>query len=351
MSGRGPIAFDECKPEHSHLIQGLATIRSEGFTNVTKASSQLVHAQAPFIWFYNPEDLMSESPKLGVEIFKSMHKRPEDISRFDFATSVTQTEVEADQILAAEIKPSRYPQEYWRGLRFYVNNLEKNQIIFTPDFVKYAELAVRKMTVKYSARIPLVTSSDFLFKFVKLCATIACATFNAKKVNDDRGFIIEVDKEHIEAGIKFIYMLYDKPTFAYDVYSSRRESKLVIAEPDLCLKEFQDTFGVHWLQVVKMLVDLPHITPMTLNYFAPGENAKVKMMIQILSVNNIFAIGETLGHSTKMSLTKAGRELFLKWMEIYSSEENESDLPKLETEDVMSYIDDLIAKQKEGKEK
>lgn len=322
MHQRGPILFDECKPEHSGILQSMATARSDGFVNIVKAGSQLVGGNAPLIFFYNPDEMLESSPGLGVEKFRRFFKRPEDVSRFDFVTSVTINEVPVSLILDSKLRNSVYRRELWRGLRNFCGNLRGDDFIFDEDFENNIGVAVETMTAKYSSSIPLITQSDFIYKLVKLAATVAASTYSVVETDEKvteyvlrEGEIqqeevpkrkVVVTVQHLAAAIKLVYLWYDKPSFAYDQFSKRKK---VESEPnkELCIEVFSSTFGEYTANVAQILYDNPFFSQATLGMVAPTDSQMVKKLVQIWSINGLW----TVGQQGTVTITPKGSEVLL----------------------------------------
>jgi hypothetical protein len=214
------VMIDEVQELHPKEISRLSRVRSEGIAEIVKIVREVTRANTRLVWLANPRNgrLMS-TYNHGVEALTELIGAVEDISRFDLVLAVTTGEV-ASETINTVIKHSstdgdKYPPEIARALVMWAWSRTVSQIKFTNKATKQIINDAIRLSKEYSPIIPLIQSQNCRIKLAKIAAAIAARLFST----DKNGENLIVDKEHAICARRLIRVLYNRPSFAYDLFS------------------------------------------------------------------------------------------------------------------------------------
>jgi hypothetical protein len=196
-------------------ISNLSSIRSSGRAEINKIKHDKARAATRMIWLSNPrsEKMMGEY-QYGVEAIQELIGRPEDISRFDFAIGVTQTDISADVINA--VRPPPEPEPRWRNLRELIRwvwQLQATDVEITKEACEAIMSIAKSQSDTYTSNIPLVEPSEQRIRLARVSAAVAARCFS------EHGGGLVVKPRHVEFADYFMRKCFDHNALKYDRYA------------------------------------------------------------------------------------------------------------------------------------
>ncbi len=290
------------------LIDVLSSTRSEGVVRISKAASAQFPARVRSIWLANPGmgRLMSELGISGVEVIPRLIGQPEDIARFDFALTLSQTDVSVDLINSVS-EPERpvYPRELCQKLLAWIYSRKPDQVVFTADATSAVMQTAIDMYNQYDPTIPLVEPADQRNRVAKVAVSVAAQCFSTNPTGEE----IVVRPEHVAAARELFTMWYNKPTMGYDRYSVKIREQRQIRDVQEVYTLFKDTLAPHGKRLAEELLRLDQFTERSFGTIVPTQNVFARSVLQILYSNRCIKLVDH-GRRENYELTSS----FIAWL-------------------------------------
>jgi len=144
----------------------------------------------------------------------------EDIARFDMAMTVEAADVDSRTINSRreEVRPMRHSKEAHREMLRWVWTRKREEVIFSEGTVPLILEQAIEIGSRYVDTPPLVQGANVRLKIARVAAAIAARLFST----DESFSKVVVEKRHVMSAIKFLDMLYSKPSFGYASLSRER---------------------------------------------------------------------------------------------------------------------------------
>jgi len=211
------LAIDEFKKLSTEDISNLASIRTTGIAEINKVQSGKTTARTRLLCFSNPRSnrKMAVYSK-GILAMKELVGNPEDISRFDFALIVADTEIPQTDINEFLFKTTehKYISEYCKNLVLWAWTRKKEDIEFLPETEKIILQQAMMMAEEYDSSIPLVTPAQQRVKLARMALSLA-TRLNSTTTGDN----VVVYPAHAEYVFNWLRKIYNKTSMGYDLYS------------------------------------------------------------------------------------------------------------------------------------
>lgn len=207
-----------------NIIEQMSAVRSSGRAQVSKIVSQETFARTRTIWISNPVDgrPIQATNNGAIDAIQKLITNPEDIARFDMAMVAAQEDVNSAVINSAN--PPRAPH---RATRDLASSLVTWSWSRRPDQVQWGQGVERHVLAcaeelggRYIADPPLVQPENVRIKLARLSVAVAARLFS----HDGSAETVLVQKEHVDAAVELLDMLYSKRWFGYADHS-RKEIK------------------------------------------------------------------------------------------------------------------------------
>lgn len=254
LNDRKLLCIDEVSGLTHQDIANMSQIRSSGIAEITKIQTERTFARTRLVWLSNPRtDIPVSYFNSGVDIIKDLIGKPEDIARFDLALVMAASEVPKEVINAAARKkiPHKYIGKICRNLIMWVWSRKADQIKINNETTATILKVAENICNKYSSDIPIVTMSEQKIKIARLSVALAARLFSTDKTHTQ----IVVLPEHVLCLEKYLNYIFDKPAFAYDIWSRSRRNALTLKAEDE-VKERILQFGP---EVVDVFMDLKQV--------------------------------------------------------------------------------------------
>lgn len=296
------------------LIDVLSSTRSEGVARISKAASAQFKARVRAIWLANPGmgKLLSELGLSGVEVIGRLIAQPEDIARFDFALTLSQSDVSVDLInRVTSPDPPHFPRELARHLLAWIYSRRPEQIIFQGGAENAVMAVSKEMYERYDAAIPLVEPADQRTRVAKVAVSVAAQCFST----DPTGEYIIVQPEHVYAAKWLFNLWYDKPVMGYNRFSDRVREDRTIRDTTEVKRLFDEQFAPNGRRLAEELLRLDQFSERTFGTIVPGSGIFTRNAIQMLYNNRCIRLVEH-GRREFYELTGA----FVQWLRVYINE-------------------------------
>jgi hypothetical protein len=204
-----------------NIIEQMSAVRSSGRAQVSKIVSQETFARTRTIWISNPVDgrPIQATNNGAIDAIQLLIKNPEDIARFDFAMVAAQEDVNS-----AIINSATPPHADHRATRDLASALVTWAWSRSPDQVHWGKGVERHVLAsaedlggRYIADPPLVQPENVRVKLARLSVAVAARLFS----HDGTGESVLVLKEHVDAAVELLDMLYGKRWFGYLDHSKK----------------------------------------------------------------------------------------------------------------------------------
>jgi hypothetical protein len=285
----GPICLDEYsysgqQRQQLTVLDHLSSTRASGITKITKAASASYPSRVRLILIANPGEgrFMQDIGGNGVEIIKRLVTQPEDIARFDVAMSVTQQEVNADQIndLTPPTNP-RWTQAMHRTLLAWAWSRRPEQVVWKDRAEEAVIDIANKMVEMYDASIPLVEPAYQRMRVAKLAVSVAAQVFSS----DETGQNIVVRPEHVHTAAQLFVTWFNKASFGYDKYSHRLRTERFVLSPADVYALLDQVFGDHKVMLANNLMRTHKFNHNTFGNIVPMRFTDITPTIQRLLLN------------------------------------------------------------------
>lgn len=215
------VIIDEFKDMKKEEISQLTSIRTTGIAELNKVSKARTVAKTRFLCFSNPaSERKMNTYSNGILAIKELIGAPEDISRFDFAVTVADNEVDQLKINSylTENKPHKYTSDLCHNLVIWAWTRSRDNIVFTPDAEKAILEYSLMLNEEYDSSIPLVVPAEQRIKLARLSTSLAIRLFST----DSNYEKVVVTPAHVEVIYDYLRELYNKPSMGYDLYSNTK---------------------------------------------------------------------------------------------------------------------------------
>lgn len=225
LNDRRLVILDEASGLSKHTISLMSGIRTSGIAEVVKIEGGTTKARCRLIWISNPRK-DDDNAFLGVDLIEALIGNPEDISRFDFAMSVSTEDVSSEIVNSVRIpsKP-KYAAEDCQNLILWAWSRTPEQVRFTEDGLQEVFRRAIQLGNTFVDSPPLIQSANVREKIARIAVAIAARTFSC----DESGEEIIVTSSHVRDAAKYINFLYSKPKFGYKKISKAEKISRRIA--------------------------------------------------------------------------------------------------------------------------
>lgn len=203
------------------IIENMSSIRSSGIAEIVKIDTQETKARTRLIWIGNPGDgvVMKDMARGALQAMETIFKMPEDIARFDLATSAASDDV-PDEVVNMPREDRRrvrhrYTSDLCSLLVTWAWSRRRDQVIFEEGVERYIFEIASKLGRVYVPSPPLIQAQNVREKLARVAVAIAARVFST----DETGENVIVGHEHVDAAEKLINMLYKMPSFGYYEHS------------------------------------------------------------------------------------------------------------------------------------
>ncbi|MEK0324769.1 MAG: CHC2 zinc finger domain-containing protein [Nitrosopumilus sp.] len=219
LNDRRLIVIDETTGLRQEDIALMSGIRETGVAEITKIESQKARARVRKIWIGNvrpPKRDLSDYDH-GCLALMDLIGMPEDIARFDFATSASADEVSSATVNSARENtiPLSFTDRDAADLILWAWSRDRDTIVFEQEALDACYKYAIEMGDYYTSDLPLVLAANQRIKLARVAAAIAARLFST----DDEGELIIVKEEHVDVARWFFDKMYQKESFGYGVLS------------------------------------------------------------------------------------------------------------------------------------
>jgi hypothetical protein len=230
INDRRLVVLDEASGLSQDVISQLSDIRSRGMAQLTKVESQQTRARCRIIWISNPRKGrgVDEKKTEGIDIIEELIGNPEDISRFDFAMSVRESDVPGSKINDPDsrpIVPHVYTSALCHELVLWAWSRKAHNIVWKPEAERAVYTAAEWLGQAYIPSPPLIQRAQVREKIARLAVALASRTFST----DDTGQNVVVEYAHVKDASEFLNGVYSYDNFGYARVSKRYRRNRSIA--------------------------------------------------------------------------------------------------------------------------
>lgn len=221
LNDRRLVVLDEASGLSQEIISQLSDVRSRGEAQLTKVERHQTKARCRLIWISNPRKshFVDEKKYDGIDLIEDLIGNPEDIARFDFAMSVSQSDVSGSEInrFDRDKVDHVYTSDLCRELILWAWSRKPDQVIWEDDAYRQVYKQAEALGKRYIDDPPLIQRSNVREKIARTSVALAARTFSA----DETGENIVVGIEHVNGAVKFLDGLYSMDNFGYRRLSKR----------------------------------------------------------------------------------------------------------------------------------
>lgn len=241
LNDRRLVVLDEISGLSVEQISQLSALRSSGVAQLQKVLAERANARTRLLWLSNPRNGKAmASYQYGVDAVQPLIGNHEDISRFDIAMTVANSDVDASSInVRHKDHKTRYTSKACNALIHWAWSRKPEQIKWTDDATDACLKAALEMGDKYNQNPPLVQAAAVRWKLARMATAIAMRLFSA-----DENLNCVVTVQHVKAAAAFMDRVYGMPGFGYLARSERKN------------KDKAEAVG-HLDDVVAMLHNMP----------------------------------------------------------------------------------------------
>jgi len=249
------VCIDELSDMDEEIIGLLSGVRTTGIASINKIVGAKTQANTRFLCCSNPR---GKGRKLatyskGVLAIKELIGKVEDISRFDLAIIVADSEVDQKEIDKNYTKtiPHKYKSHLCHNLILWAWTRKKDDIVFMPGTEKHILELAYKLTETYHSDIPLVTPSVQRIKLARMAVALAVRLFST----DEEGEKVMVYPEHAEYIFNYLNRMYSSPAMGYDLHSEYKTKsvKFITANNQKLIDEFRSM--PNWKRLKDLLLE------------------------------------------------------------------------------------------------
>jgi hypothetical protein len=196
---------------------------------LTKVERHQTKARCRLIWISNPRKskFVDEKKYDGIDLLEDLIGNPEDIARFDFAMSVSQSDVKSSDINSFERDkvPHVYTGDLCRELIVWAWSRKPDQIDWEDDAYRKVYAGAEWLGKRYVDHPPLIQTTNVREKIARVAVALAARTFSS----DETGERIVVKLAHVVDAVKFLDELYSYDNFGYLRLSQRQHRNYRLA--------------------------------------------------------------------------------------------------------------------------
>lgn len=230
LNDRRLVILDEVSGLSQDIISRLSDIRSRGEAQLTKVERHQARARCRLIWISNPRKsgFIEEKKYDGIDIIEDLIGNPEDIARFDFAMSVSQSDVPGSEInkFNKDKVPPTYTTDLCQELILWVWSRGTDHVKWSEGSVKKIYEAAEWLGKRYIDHPPLIQRTNVREKIARISVAIAARTFS----HDESMENIVVNVDHVVDAVHFMDEIYSYDNFGYRRVSQRVFRNMKIAE-------------------------------------------------------------------------------------------------------------------------
>jgi hypothetical protein len=207
--------------QDKNIIEQMSAVRSSGKAQVSKIVSQETFARTRTIWISNPVDgrPIQATNNGAIDAIQKLITNPEDIARFDLAIVAAQLDVESSVINSAS--PPRAPhlatRELSSALVTWAWSRRPDQIHWGKGVERHVLTRAEEVGARYIADPPLVQPENIRIKLARLSVAVAARLFS----HDGTGEGVVVLREHVDAAVALLDLVYGKRWFGYADHSRK----------------------------------------------------------------------------------------------------------------------------------
>lgn len=247
LNDRRLVILDEFSGiAEKNIIEQMSAVRSSGKAQITKVVSQETSARTRLIWISNPVDgrAMDEHGTGAIEAIKGLIKNPEDIARFDIAISAARSDVDSSVINSTDHGYVKhvYTSDLCSALVAWAWSRKPEQILWKDDTEEYVLTTAEEFGNRYVPEPPLVQAENVRVKLARIAIAIAARTFSS----DETGEYLVVGKEHVDAAVELLDVLYGMDSFGYKAHSRKviRDREMSVKRRTQCYRYLVNEDGV-----------------------------------------------------------------------------------------------------------
>lgn len=287
------IIIDEFKDMDKEEISMLTGIRTTGIAELTKVVKARTVAKTRFLCLSNPaSDRKMNTYSNGILAIKELIGAPEDISRFDFALTVADYEVDQMKINSyymGETKPHKYTSDLCHNMVLWTWTRNRDNIIFTEN----AEKAILELSLllneEYDSSIPLIAPAEQRIKLARMSIALAARLFST----DDTMEKIVVKEPHVEVIFDYLRQAYNKPSMGYDLYSNSKmkAEKYIKTHYNEIMEEFKSFGSVsdpnEWKRLRDLLLEYEIIRKTEIELYMKWDIESIKSFFKFVSQHRL----------------------------------------------------------------
>ena len=222
LQDRRLVILDEVSGmQDKNIIEQMSAVRSSGRAQVSKIVSQETFARTRTIWISNPVDgrPIQATNNGAIDAIQLLIKNPEDIARFDFAMVAAQEDVNSAIINSATPPAARHraTRELSSALVTWAWSRRPDQVVWGKGVERHVLACAEELGGRYIADPPLVQPENVRVKLARLSVAVAARLFS----HDGTGEAVVILKEHVEAAVELLDLLYGKRWFGYADHSKK----------------------------------------------------------------------------------------------------------------------------------
>lgn len=226
LNDRRLVVMDEVGGLRPEEIAQLSSIRSSGEAQLTKIRSERTLARTRLVWLGNPREARMADFTYGVQAIRPLIGNNEDIARFDLALTVAADEVDPEEINQEHVEADRdlFPEAACQALVLWAWSRRADQVAWSPGAQDAVYAAALDLGATYVETPPLIQAANVRVKVARLAVALAARTFSTED-----GETLLVRPVHVTDAVRFMNLLYGKPSFGYrewsrDLLEERREA-------------------------------------------------------------------------------------------------------------------------------
>jgi hypothetical protein len=219
INDRRLVVLDEISGLEPEEIAQMSDIRSSGQAKLIKVVQETAWARTRLLWLGNPRNATMANYTYGVDAVKPLIGNAEDIARFDLAMAVSLYDV-ASEVINQPVAGGelRYTSEACHNLLLWVWTRTPDHIKWSPGTERLVLDEANAIGKLYIEDPPLIQAANVRIKIARIAVAIAARLFSTDKKFER----VIVTKQHVEAAVRFMNLLYEMPAFGYRERSKER---------------------------------------------------------------------------------------------------------------------------------
>jgi len=213
----------------------------------------------------------------GVLGIKEIVGQNEDVARFVFAISCSDTDVPSKDINKRhkETIENYYTSEACRALVMFAWSRTPEDVIITEEAENRILEVAQEFGNTFTTIVPLVQGAEIRIKLARLSVALACRLYST----DETGVKVIVKKEHVDFLRVYLLTIYDKTGLDYYSYSQQRKKEGKVKNTKY-IKEIlkQDA------NLIDVLIDNSRYTYSDFESFFGVERKESKIMVTKLLI-------------------------------------------------------------------